>query len=54
MARWSKRLFCIAFSFMFSFLAIGYAQLTNPMYVTGLANVKEPEMLYIKSIEVVS
>lgn len=53
MAKWGKRLFCIAFSFMFSFMVIGYAALTDTLMVSGTTNLTEPNALYIVKIEAV-
>ena len=53
MARWSKRLLCIAFSFMFVFMAIGYAELVDTLEINGISNLTEPQGLYISHIEVV-
>ena len=35
MAKWGRRLFSIAFSFMFLFITVGYAQIADIMTITG-------------------
>ena len=42
---------CIALSLIFSFLVIGYASLTDTMFVRGTAEVDTPEGLFITAIE---
>ena len=52
MPKWGKILLCTAFSFMFMFISVGYARLTDTLSITGRAEVKEPEVVYITSIQV--
>ena len=52
MPKWGKILLCTAFSFMFMFISVGYARLTDTLSITGRAEIKEPEMVYITKVEV--
>ena len=47
MQKWRNILLCAAVSFMFLFMAVGYAQLTDNMTINGTAEVKEIETVYI-------
>ena len=42
---------CIALSLMFSFLALGYASLTDTLNITGRAEADTPEGLFITSVK---
>ena len=52
MTKWGKRLFSIAFSFMFLFISIGYAQLADTLVVQGTAS-WQYKGVYITSISTV-
>lgn len=52
MQKWKNILLCAAVSFMFLFMAVGYAQLTDNLAINGTAEVKEIETIYITNIEV--
>ncbi len=54
MKTWAKALLGIAFSFLFCFMCIGYATLSDTLSIAGSANAKPREGLYIFSAEVVS
>lgn len=50
MKTWMKTSFCIGFSFLFIFMTIGYAALTDTLNVKGTAKVEIPEGLFIIDI----
>lgn len=50
MKKWLKIVFAIAFSFMFLFVSIGYAELTDTLSIWGKAEVTVPEGLFIVEI----
>ena len=50
MQKWGKILLCAAFSFMFVFISVGYAQLTDNLSISGTVEVKEVEAVYITSV----
>ena len=50
MQKWGKILLCVAFSFMFTFLAVGYAQLTDSLSISGEVTTAEIQAVYITSI----
>lgn len=52
MQKWRQIMLCAAFSFMFLFIAVGYAQLTDNLVVEGTAEVPELQAVYITNIEV--
>ena len=52
MKKWSRIIFGIAFSFMFAFIAIGYAALTDTLSLWGRVDVTIPEGLFIVDISV--
>lgn len=43
---------CLMLSFMTLFLSLGYAALTDVMDITGVAEYKEPEAIYITDIQI--
>ena len=47
MQKWRNILLCAAVSFMFLFMAVGYAQLTDNMTINGSVTVTEIETVYI-------
>ncbi|MBE6620900.1 MAG: hypothetical protein E7625_06030 [Ruminococcaceae bacterium] len=51
MKTWMKTSLCIGLSFMFLFLGVGYAALTDTLRVTGTAEVDIPEGLFIIKVE---
>ena len=53
MQKWRNILLCAAVSFMFLFMAVGYAQLSDHLAINGTANVQELKAVYIKSISVI-
>lgn len=53
MTKWGRRLFSIAFSFMFLFITVGYAQLADTLVINGTAAWRY-EGVYITNIEAVS
>ena len=55
MTKWGKRLFSIAFSFMFLFISVGYAQLADTLVLHGTATITpQPEGVVITSVSLVS
>ncbi len=50
MKRSLKMLFFTTFSFLFCFMCIGYAQLSDALTINGTASMTEPETLYITEI----
>ena len=44
MTKWGKRLFSIAFSFMFLFISIGYAQIADTLVINGTATLNDMEL----------
>ena len=54
MTKWGKRLFSIAFSFMFLFISIGYAQIADTLTVNGTLNLEEYMGVVITSVEEVT
>lgn len=55
MTKWGRRLFSIAFSFMFLFISVGYAQLADTLVINGTASIEpEPEGVVITSVTLVS
>ena len=52
MQKWRNILLCAAVSFMFLFMAVGYAQLTDSLAINGTAKAKEIETIYITAINV--
>ena len=44
MTKWGKRLFSIAFSFMFLFISIGYAQIADTLVINGTAAINDMEL----------
>lgn len=54
MTKWGKRLFSVAFSFMFLFISIGYAQIADTLTVNGTLNLEEYMGVVITSIEEVT
>ena len=54
MQKWRNILLCAAVSFMFLFMAVGYAQLTDNMTINGSVTVTEIETVYITGIKVTS
>ena len=53
MTKWGRRLFSIAFSFMFLFISIGYAQIADTLSVNGIAT-WEYQGVVITSVEEVT
>ncbi len=51
MKTWLKVMTCIALSFMFCFLTVGYAALSDSLSVKGSANYNVPDGLFIISVE---
>ncbi len=54
MTKWGRRLFLIAFSFMFLFISIGYAQLADTLIANGNIILEEYEGVVITSVEEVT
>ena len=52
MKKWVKALICIAFSFMFCFLCVGYATLTDELSITGDASAEPQEGVFITNVMV--
>jgi hypothetical protein len=50
MKTWMKMSFCIGFSFLFIFMSIGYAAITDTLNIRGSAKVEIPEGLFIVDI----
>lgn len=53
MQKWRNILLCAAVSFMFLFMAVGYAKLTDSLAIHGTANIQELKAVYIKSVSII-
>ena len=54
MTKWGKRLFSIAFSLMFLFISVGYAQLADTLVINGTVSFSpEPEGVIVTSVVLV-
>lgn len=51
MQKWKNILLCAAVSFMFLFMAVGYAQFTDVMTISG--TVEEPKVIYITNVQII-
>lgn len=49
MKRWHKALFCIVFSFIFCFLTVGYAAVSDTLVIEGISESKAQTGVFIKS-----
>ena len=52
MTKLKKILLCVGFSFMFLFISIGYAQLSDSLRITGEVKVHEIQAIYIKEVSI--
>ena len=50
MQRWRQILICVACSFMFLFMAVGYAKLTDNLTINGTAEWREMQAVYITNV----
>ena len=50
MKRWFKVVFCVLFSFLFCFMCIGYAEVSDVLTISGGVELQEPKQVYITRI----
>ncbi len=50
MKKWMKVMICTALSFMICFLGVGYAEISNSIYITGTANYEYIYPVYITDV----